>query len=325
MEVLLAMRLSTVVLLSVTTIAAPIVSAQTCSGVADFIGGYGFVASRSFFVPVGVTPPGTPGGSIFVPIAVTAPGTSTGLSLTPIGKLITSAFGPSPFASTGRVQSDGSGNLFAFSGVSSLPASARIGTYTVNTDCTVAMTIFDFPSATTGVAPTGTGTQITLEGAISDSGDVVELIQTGTAAVGASMRLQRTAQNNACNNASLNGRLNVTGGGLLLSGSGITATVVPLAFTGVLFADGAGNFTTPPGQANSALKARHITGTYTVNADCTGTGTLMNGGVSRAINFVLVNSDRGTDCPPPRVNFTDKRALWFTFTDAATPGFGVAQ
>ena len=68
----------------------------------------------------------------------------------------------------------------------------------------------------------------------------------------------------------------------------------------------------------SPLSNRQLTGTYTVNMDCTGTATLATAdGKKRGANFVIVTQGS---------NLTNgAQTLEFAFTDAGVVGSGLAQ
>src|SRR5436309_84141 len=110
--------------------------ARTCSGNGDLIGGYGWTGSRALpFVPAGDTVAGTILGS-----------------QTAIGVLTAGAANSAAFASVGRLYLDGNGGMFS----SSAPGApvAQVGTYSVNSDCTVSATFTDTFSTTTGAGLT---------------------------------------------------------------------------------------------------------------------------------------------------------------------------
>jgi hypothetical protein len=87
---------------------------------------------------------------------------------------------------------------------------------------------------------------------------------------------------------------------------------------GRFVADGAGNLVTDGFGEASPLTAREITGTYTVNPDCTGTATLItSAGTKRNANFVIVTQG-------PTLS-TGTQALEFAFSDTGVVGTGTAQ
>jgi hypothetical protein len=190
--------------------------AQSCSGNGEIGGSYAFVGSRANFPSVSVGPPGTSGtgssgtsgSSTGSTNGVTGSTSSVTVSNTPIGQLIGGMSGSSPFAAVGRVVADGAGNLLG----SQSPTGALIsvGSYTVNQDCTISVTLNDAfvgmpvtPPGTAGngstsiVGSSGSGSGVTstnettpasikLVGVVLDRGAEVDLIQTGTSTTGAS-------------------------------------------------------------------------------------------------------------------------------------------
>jgi hypothetical protein len=87
---------------------------------------------------------------------------------------------------------------------------------------------------------------------------------------------------------------------------------------GRFVADGAGNLVQDAIAVASPLSNRKITGTYTVNLDCTGTATLITAdGKKRGANFVIVTG--GSDLT------NGPQAMELAFTDTGVVGSGVAQ
>ena len=86
--------------------------------------------------------------------------------------------------------------------------------------------------------------------------------------------------------------------------------------------DGSGMLTT---DASGLAQALDITGSYSVNADCTGTGHLVDStGVTRNIGFVLVN--RGAQCSiGAGAQSGSRQELDFVFSDPGVMGSGIAQ
>jgi hypothetical protein len=82
--------------------------------------------------------------------------------------------------------------------------------------------------------------------------------------------------------------------------------------------DGAGNLVTDSVAQASPLSNRKVTGTYTVNTDCTGTATLITAdGTKRGARFVIVT--QGSDLT------NGPQALEFSFSDSGVVGSGLAQ
>jgi hypothetical protein len=173
---------------------ATTLQATVCSGNGDISGEYAFIASRTMFA-AGLT--GYPGltsstgtsGSLF-------PGeTSRGIR----GLVVRAALGV-PYNISGTVWADGSGAFYVFPGVnlnalglttgqlSMLPAQIKVGTYTVNGDCTVMMS-FDTTTlesmltalSSTSGSSTGSGSSSgTGSGSSSGSGSGMSSGSSGT-------------------------------------------------------------------------------------------------------------------------------------------------
>lgn len=323
----------------------PALDAQTCSGNGEVLGSYGYFASRdgyfllgvtppgSAMVPIGATPPGTNPAPL-VPIGVTPPGTAVP-SNTPWGRLVAGLANNAVMSVLGRVFADGLGNLYASPTPGGLNTTTVVGTYTVGTDCSINMSIRD--AFLTGTA---TGPTVNLTGVVR--GDHIEAIMTGPNAAGAVVTFARTSQFNACTNASLAGAFSVLGSGLTTPGfvnpgtpTGVNLTGGPFtqgqatpsgtAFTvlGRFTADGSGILLAPSG-VPTATANRTLTGTYSVNTDCTGTMRLSDAaGNTRNVAFVLVNEAAGVaSAPGPQAS---QQSLRFVFTDTGVIGSGTSK
>ena len=356
----IAATLSTLGLIA--TMLVPNAHGQSCSGDSELNGAYALLGSRSVFASVSVTPPGTTGST-----SMGSTGTPV-VSSTPVGSLVGGVTGLSPFAVIGRVAADGAGNLFAAPSASSTPQ--QVGTYTVNPDCTISVTLNDVfvgisitPPGTSGAASgnsgssSGTGmsssstttaagsaaptpASIKLEGLVLAQGAQIDLMQTGASDTSATVTMQRVFQFGGCTDATLTGVFGLvsqinstvptssgttgsTSGGNVDNGS-LTAS----SFIGRLNADGAGNFTTDALAAQSPLAALQLTGTYTVNPDCSGTAQFANSsGTTYGADFVIVQSLNGSGMAGPQ---RSEPELLFTFTSQTSsatttiPGSGTA-
>ncbi len=235
-----------VLMIVVTTIAVSHLNAQSCNGNGDVGGAYAFVGSRVMFPGVPVTPPGT-SGATDTSTGGNSTGSSTGtisstpvtVSNTPLGQLIGGMSGTLPFAVVGRIVADGAGNLLAAS--SPTGALTSVGTYTVNSDCSVSMTLNDVfigmpvtapgtagssssstgnsSSSSTGSSTgtsTGTGTTsgstttatpatLTVQGMVLNSGAEIDLTQTAASNTGAVIMLRRTLQFSGCTESNVSG------------------------------------------------------------------------------------------------------------------------
>jgi hypothetical protein len=333
--------------LIIATMLVPNARGQSCSGDSELNGAYALLGSRSVFASVPVTPPGTNGstsaGSTGTPV----------VSSTPIGSLVGGVTGLPPFAVVGRVAADGAGNLFAAPSASSTPQ--QVGTYTVNPDCTISVTLNDVfvgisiaPPGTSGATGGNSGSSsgsgmsssnsattvagsaaptpasIKLEGLVLAQGAQIDLEQTGASDTSATVTMQKVFQFGGCTDATLAGVFGLV--------SQITSTVSPssgttgsttganvdngslttTSFIGRLNADGAGMFTTDALAAQSPLLALQLTGTYTVNSDCSGTAQFAkSSGTTYGANFVIVQSLNGSVMAGPQRSGPE---LLFTFT-----------
>src|SRR5260370_5990690 len=342
-----------IVFASVATLAtgllAPSLEAQgrQCSGNGDVLGSFGVLASRSGFFLLGATGAGSnaPSGlGQMIPVPVTPPGTSGTTaplvgSNTGSGNLLSGLQNPNVFSLVGRVFADGMGNLYA-SPTAGLMTNILSGSYTVATSCSITMTLTDPFVTTTGGTTVSTsvaaGPSVTLQGFVALNGTEIDLVGPN----GAIVTLRRSAQAGNCSNGSLTGNFTVfgsgfytasAGNGMSVSTTGTTQTT-PGAFTsgttgalgtpfnvlGRFGANGSGMLTTDSSGLSQPL---NVTGTYSVNADCTGTGHLVDSaGVTRNISFVLVN--RGAQCS---VGAGSRQELDFVFGDPGVLGGGIAQ
>jgi hypothetical protein len=280
----------------------PTLAARSCGGNGDVVGSFGWLGIRT---------------SDFVPVAVTPPGTTAAASSTSIGGLVAGAVNTAAFASVGRVFLDGNGGVFATSTPGGIQTPA--GTYTVNLDCTVSVTLTDAfatLAATTGIIPSAASA--TFEGVVVEGGNEIDLTQTGSS-VGTSVTLRKTKQ--ACSIDGVFSAFGLTATGVTTTPSatiGGIPTTAPFGILGRFVADGAGNLVEDAIAQASPLNSRKVTGTYTVNMDCTGTATLVTAdGKKRGANIVIVT--QGSDLT------NSPQALEFAFTDSGVVGSGVAQ
>jgi hypothetical protein len=105
---------------------------------------------------------------------------------------------------------------------------------------------------------------------------------------------------------------------------GVTGTLgTPFNLLGRFVADGSGMLTTD--FAGQQSPGQGVTGTYAINADCTGTAHLIDaGGIARNIGFVLVN--QAAQCfvgVSPQASV--RQQLDFVFSDPGVIGSGTAQ
>ena len=184
-------------------------------------------------------------------------------------------------AETGIVTFDGKGNS---SGSATGNAAGYIyqvtftGTYSVNADCTADVTI----NLAGGGTATGTYT-------IMDGGNEFELLNLSDSVV-ESGRFRKMPQN--CTNATLNGSYGYLAQAFFLHhrGEPVGSTYVVVSI-GVETFDGNGNtYASETSNLSGIIRHQTLTGTYSVNADCTATATMTfpDGGTATA-TFTIVD------------------------------------
>ncbi len=293
-------------------LATSTMSAQVCDA-SQLSGAYGVVAAQS-----GAISTSTPTGGATTP--TTTPTTAGSYSDTPIGQLLAGLGGTGPFSVTGRLVFDG------VSGISSTSASGgsttAVGTYTVNPDCSVSITLDD-PFGSNGSVTTNMTGVIANRGAEVDLGvsqtptstTPGSIIQSGPGVI---VRLNRMFYSSGCGVNNLSGGYaflltgvatepSATSDSASLSKSkseakkalakmavpmdapGTTGATVTGALTilGSMRFDGAGGISPNPSSNQSPLAYLQGSGSYTVNPDCTGSLTL-SGTTPVSANFVLV-------------------------------------
>ncbi len=339
----------------------PALRAQSCFGNGGVTGLYAFVGSRSVFAGVPVTAPGTSGAAN---TGSTGSNSSTGtgttttpiVSNTPVGQLIGGVAGSAPFALVGMIGADGAGNLVATP--SATGTSAQVGTYAVNSDCTISVTLNDVfvglpvtAPGTSGATSTGspstgksatpaTPVTVKLEGLVLDGGAEIDLVQTGTADTGAVITLRRAllsfgtcTDQNVVGPFALIARASTTASSSGTSGtntgttSGTNSSLAATSFLGRFVANGTGEFVADALGVQSPLQNLQLTGTYAVNPDCSGTATFVDSatGVTHNADFVIIQGQvyrsAASNAPLPATS----PELIFSFTDDGVSGFGVAK
>ncbi len=257
---------------------------NTCTATnALVVGPYGFMLTAGTFIPVLTTPPGTTVSTVFAPLAVNPPGTSP-YSNTQLGRLLSGVAGNTAGSSPGVFYFDGSGNIFA-SAIAGGSFTQLAGTYSVDVNCGVAITLNDVFGKI--------NRQTTFAGELDSSGTNITVVATSqiptnivgpTTPPSAVVQFLRMAPNPTCSAASLTGRYLLFGygfqagatlqpGGPPLPTPTTPATPQPFTFLARMVFDGNGNIVA---ETNSTLGLSLVqyTGTYTINADCTGTMTV---------------------------------------------------
>jgi hypothetical protein len=246
------------------------------------VGSYTFIATEMPLSGVAVTPPGTTTNSqIF--------------SNTPVGQLVANINGGGAFSTSGVLYFDGAGHILVASTSAPLAPSTQVGTYTVNSDCTINVTLTDvFNTATSGPGVTNpTLANTNLIGLVLSGGSELDLsvAQSPTSANGNmpivngefASRLFIQAIRSfpyGCSAASLTGSYGLVGTGFTLVNSTTNGTATTggtsqaVTFLASVTFDGAGNVITQPVTSPSPLGSFQFTGTYTVNLNCSGTLTL---------------------------------------------------
>jgi hypothetical protein len=100
------------------------------------------------------------------------------------------------------------------------------------------------------------------------------------------------ADNKGCSNATLTGTFAFTSSGVITSPP---ARSGPFAEVGTQTFDGAGNTTATAMAANGTIIPLTITGTYTVNQDCTGTMSLFVIPFNATVPVYFVIADNGNE------------------------------
>jgi len=184
-----------------------------------------------------------------------------------------------PAAESGTVTADGNGNL---SGSATLSQAGHIqsqsftGTYTVNSDCTGTVTTID----SNGPAHFSI--------VIVDNGQQILFIETDA---GVSVSGSAKPQATNCTTQTVSGSYGYAFSGWLYDSSG---RAWGYAESGKVVADGMGGLSSvATASAKGTIVSGSSTGTYSVNADCTGQVTYRNGGGQ--LNFVVVASGREVD------------------------------
>lgn len=321
---------------------APLAQAQFCMLTnSSLSGSYGYTASQS----------GTP-----LPAASTSTSTSSstttdnggvstsanGYSTTAIGQLLGGISGGTQFAQSGVWSFDGAGNISA----TSTPGGTRqpIGTYTVNSDCSLSVTVADiFGNVATPVQLSGIilghGAEIDL-GVATKAPSGNSTASAPTPASGLSLKLGRVLYLNGCTLANLNGlygfALNPTS-----QQSGATAQVGSVV--GYLYFDGAGHIMPLPSSITSSTSSAttsatatttapyQYSGSYTVNPDCSGTMALNNSSTSTSTTGASQASVTvGFVIAPPSVSTLSQAGvaqspqLNLSFSNATVSGSGYA-
>ena len=180
-------------------------------------------------------------------------------------------------AVVGQIIADGKGGLTGSETISSNGVIssdvALTGTYSIKTTCTGTATITPsgFPAAKYNLTVVSTGKQIEIVDASTGTTEFGYALARGTS---------------ACTDAAIKGIFGFQGGGF-------NSALVPKAFEGQVILDGAGKLTgTETASEGGSVASGAISGTYSVNSDCTGSVTVSFKTKKFTSNFVIVNGDK---------------------------------
>ncbi len=226
---------------------------------------------------------------------------TSGYSSTELGQLLGGAAGTGAFAASGTLYLDGANNILAFASPTAV-ISTPAGGYLINANCSITVTLTD---------AFGTNyTPVTFQGVILNNGAEIDLgvLQSLTATTSSSatsstssasdglygsnmlVKLVRTASV-TCGYGNLSGSYSLVASGTRI----VNEMEAPFFMVAVAAFDGGGNIVPPsslpgPFGGPSAQSYLELSGTYTVNPDCTGTMTLNIPGPANAtlsLGFVL--------------------------------------
>ncbi|MBF6095666.1 hypothetical protein [Nocardia cyriacigeorgica] len=198
------------------------------------------------------------------------------------------AVGRGPLAAVGVLTFDGKGGFTAVrtihNGPQVHPDHTVKGSYTINADCTGSLSY----SNGDGIS----GAQTTHNDlVVDDNGNQLRVVGTdpGFAVIVEGRRQFIDTEPGSCSTSTLTGRYGATG-------SGVTADGKPLAAVGVLEFDGAGAFTVTRSISlnGEIIPKQTIEGTYTLDADCTGSVEYVADGIPVGEikrNYIVVGDD----------------------------------
>jgi hypothetical protein len=250
------------------------------------VGSYTYTATELPFGGSAINPPGTTTstGSTGTSGTTTTTGSTSTFSNTQIGNLISAINGGGAFANAGVLYFDGAGHISVASSTSNYTPSAVVGTYTVNTDCTITVTLNDVFNTTTGSTGVAASTS-SLIGLVLGGGTEIELSapQSNSSANGntplatnqfASRLMIQLIRTYAygCTTASLSGSYGLVGNGyLLLTQSSTTGSSTGTGSTGT---GSTGTGSTGTGSTGTGSTGTGSTGT-TTGTTSTGTSQLL--------------------------------------------------
>ncbi len=281
---------------------------QSCTGATDFSGHYMFVGSRQLFsTPL---PP---------PDRVT--NIEPRYSATPVGTLLRGALGTAPFAVAGRLVADGQGGLYAAPG-DAVYITTRVGSYSVSQECTLTLAVTDgFLPADLIASPTPGVARFT--GVLQSRGGESNLLQS-SGGNGVGLLLARAHVANSCSNATFTGPFGLAASGVQWSAEPGELKLDSLSIfnmVGRIVSDGAGNLFLQDGTIGLPLQ---LTGTYSLQADCSGTAKLTDGRTTRNISFVLTQANPAQNFTASGVGFS-RPLMHFVIADPKIAATGVGR
>jgi hypothetical protein len=230
-------------------------------------------------------------------MVITPPGTTSnqgGYSSTSIGQLVGNINVGGAFSTAGVLYFDGAGHILVATAAAPLAPSIQVGTYSVNSDCTINVTLTDVFNTTTsgpGVTNPTLGSS-NLIGIVLGGGAELDLsvAQSSTSTNGniplisgefvsrLSIQIVRSFSY-GCSVASLTGSYGLVGTGYAVvnpsgTGTNATGTTQPGTLLASISFDGNGNVVPQTVTSPSPLGSFQYAGTYTMNLNCSGTLTL---------------------------------------------------
>ncbi|MGA9352397.1 MAG: hypothetical protein WBV46_01820 [Terriglobales bacterium] len=180
-------------------------------------------------------------------------------------------------ATVGQMTADGSGGLTGSETVSNdgviTSNVSMTGSYSLAKNCTGTATITPAAGSASNYSLVVIGTQI-------------QMVETDTGYTEAGYAVEQGSA--SCSIAGIKGTFGFRGGGWNVSSS-----LIPTADAGQVKADGSGNLSgTQQGSFGGQVYSTSISGSYTVNENCTGTVTYSVEGTTTHANFVAVDGEK---------------------------------
>jgi hypothetical protein len=320
-------------------LANQLANAQYCQVTNSSLNGpYGYVASQLGTVVTTSTGTGTGGAS-------SSTGAPNTYSSSNIGQLLAGIAVGDQFGYAGALRLDGGGNVFASSAPMGTVIS-NVGTYNVNPDCSVSISLMD---------PFGTNTSVTqLAGIVLGRGAEIDLVspsslQSPTGAVpatypgsGLAIKLVRALYQSGCSVSNLTGLyafvvnpISITLPAVTGTGTTPATTSLPKSIMGYLDFDGTGNIVAVPstgasnsgssGSAPSTFASLAFTGSYMVNMDCSATMTITNTGSAPTAQPVTLSFVVTPPLAASAVPQSPGLSLSYFTGNTAGSGYAVAQ